>query len=51
MLFGWIMFGELSDIWTWVGASIIFGSSFYVIRREMNERKAAAKETLLGDKG
>ncbi len=51
MLFGWIMFGELSDIWTWVGASIIFGSSFYVIRREMRERKAAAKDTLLGDKG
>ena len=35
MLFGWIMFGELSDIWTWVGASIIFASSLYVIRREM----------------
>jgi len=51
MLFGWILFGELSDIWTWVGASIIFGSSFYVIRREMSERKAAAKDTLLGDKG
>ena len=51
MLFGWILFGELSDIWTWVGASIIFGSSFYVIRREMTERKAAAKDTLLGDKG
>tara|TARA_Y100000589_G_scaffold154437_1_gene147017 strand:- start:2271 stop:2984 length:714 start_codon:yes stop_codon:yes gene_type:complete len=35
VLFGWIMFGELSDIWTWVGASIIFASSLYVIRREM----------------
>jgi S-adenosylmethionine uptake transporter len=37
VLFGWIMFGELSDIWTWVGASIIFASSLYVIRREMRE--------------
>ncbi len=37
VLFGWIMFGELSDIWTWVGASIIFVSSLYVIRREMRE--------------
>ena len=37
VLFGWIMFGELSDIWTWVGASIIFASSLYVIQREMRE--------------
>ena len=37
VLFGWIMFGELSDIWTWLGASIIFASSLYVIRREMRE--------------
>lgn len=51
MLFGWILFGELSDIWTWVGASIIFGSSFYVIRREMSERKVTARETLPGDRG
>jgi len=37
VLFGWIMFGELSDIWTWVGASLIFVSSLYVIQREMGE--------------
>ncbi len=52
VLFGWIMFGELSDLWTWVGASIIFASSFYVIRREMNElKKARAKDALIVEKG
>ena len=40
VLFGWIFFGELSDIWTWVGASIIFASSFYIIRREMRDLKS-----------
>ena len=48
VLFGWVLFGELSDIWTWIGASIIFGSSFYVIRREINETKRAAKESIAG---
>ena len=51
VLFGWILFGELSDIWTWIGASVIFGSSFYVIRREMNEMKETAKDPLFVEKG
>ena len=36
VLFGWILFGEISDIWTWIGASIIFLSSLHSIRREIN---------------
>ena len=51
VLFGWVLFGELSDIWTWIGASIIFGSSFYVIRREMNETKQAAKDGVVNENG
>ncbi|MDA0996804.1 MAG: DMT family transporter [Proteobacteria bacterium] len=31
---GWIAFGEISDMWTWVGAAIIFASAFYIVRRE-----------------
>ncbi len=27
-LIGWLMFAEFSDIWTWIGASIIFASAF-----------------------
>ena len=34
-LIGWLMFSELSDLWTWIGASIIFASAFYIVRREM----------------
>ena len=34
-LIGWILFAELSDIWTWIGASIIFASTLYIARREM----------------
>lgn len=31
---GWLAFGELTDIWTWAGALVIFASSFYIVRRE-----------------
>ena len=34
-LIGWILFSEISDIWTWAGASIIFGGTVYITRREM----------------
>jgi drug/metabolite transporter (DMT)-like permease len=52
VLFGWILFGELSDIWTWVGASVIFASSFYVIQREMRDKKIAnSKQALMIEKG
>jgi len=36
---GFIMFGEVADIWTWVGASVIFASTFYISRREAQIRK------------
>ncbi len=52
VLFGWLLFGELSDIWTWIGASVIFGSSFYVIRREMREKRATGeKHIIIVEKG
>ncbi len=39
---GWIMFSELPDIWTWVGAAVIFGASYYIVYREGKARKALA---------
>jgi drug/metabolite transporter (DMT)-like permease len=33
-LIGFVWFGELTDLWTWVGAAIIAGSSVYVAHRE-----------------
>jgi S-adenosylmethionine uptake transporter len=31
---GFALFGEVSDLWTWVGAAIIFAASTYITRRE-----------------
>jgi drug/metabolite transporter (DMT)-like permease len=33
-LIGFHWYGEVSDLWTWVGAAIIAGSSIYVVDRE-----------------
>jgi drug/metabolite transporter (DMT)-like permease len=39
MLFGWLVFGDLPDIWTLAGAAIIVGSGLYVL---LDERRGAA---------
>jgi drug/metabolite transporter (DMT)-like permease len=31
---GFLFFGEATDVWTWVGALIIFGSAGYITQRE-----------------
>lgn len=41
VLIGWWMFGEVTDIWTWVGAAIIFVSAIYITRREAKLRSQA----------
>jgi len=33
-LFGLVFFGEFPDLWTWVGAFIIFAGAYYVVTRE-----------------
>ena len=33
-LVAWLIFVEVPDQWTWVGAAVIFGSTTYVARRE-----------------
>ena len=50
-LIGWILFAELSDIWTWVGASIIFGATVYIARREMMLAKSNAQTPAPKGKG
>ena len=43
--FGFLMFSELPDLWTWVGGTTIFASSAYVAHREAQlarRRRAAA---------
>ncbi|HZA01303.1 MAG TPA: hypothetical protein VE665_03385, partial [Hyphomicrobiaceae bacterium] len=31
---GYLFFGEATDVWTWIGALVIFTSAGYVIQRE-----------------
>lgn len=31
---GWLVFNHLPDVWTWVGASVIVTTGFYIIHRE-----------------
>ena len=40
--FGWIMFSELPDLWTWIGAAVIFAASYYIVYREGRARRAAS---------
>jgi len=46
VLIGWWMFGELTDIWTWVGAAVIFASAVYITRREARLRSQARIEQI-----
>lgn len=46
VLIGWWMFGEVTDIWTWVGAAVIFASAVYITRREARLRSQARLEKL-----
>jgi drug/metabolite transporter (DMT)-like permease len=39
-LVGYIMFGEVPDIWTWVGGAVIFASSLFIAYRERAQRQA-----------
>jgi drug/metabolite transporter (DMT)-like permease len=38
---GWIAFGQTSDVLTWVGAAVIFGSTIFITRREALARQRA----------
>lgn len=46
VLIGWWMFGEITDIWTWVGAAVIFASAVYITRREAKLRSQARVEQI-----
>jgi drug/metabolite transporter (DMT)-like permease len=46
VMIGWWMFGEVTDIWTWVGAAVIFASAVYITRREARLRSQARVEQI-----
>jgi len=39
-LFGWMIFSEVPDTWTWIGGSIIFMSTIYISNREAKATKS-----------
>ncbi|MPY71242.1 MAG: EamA family transporter [Alphaproteobacteria bacterium] len=41
---GWMLFSELPEVWTWVGAAIIFGSSYYMLLAERARRRTPPPE-------
>jgi drug/metabolite transporter (DMT)-like permease len=40
----YVAFRETIDIWTWIGALIIFASAIYITRREAQLRRSSARE-------
>ena len=43
---GYVFFAQVPDFWTWVGALIIFASTYYAARREaLHQRQLAAAQT------
>src|SRR3990172_4858971 len=47
-VFGLVLFGEMSDLWTWAGAVVIFSSSYYIARRESRDARRIAAEIQTG---
>ena len=44
-LLGYLLFAEVPDLWTWVGAAIIAGSAIYIARREAQIARERRSET------
>lgn len=40
-IYGWLVFDQLPDVWTWVGTAIIFATGVYTLRREYVLRRDA----------
>ena len=38
--YGFVIFGDFPDLWTWIGASIIIGSGLYTLWREYRAGRA-----------
>ena len=49
VLFGFALFGELIDIWTWIGAGVIFAASLYNAHREGRLRRATLAPITTGE--
>ena len=43
-LLGWLIFGQSTDLFTWIGAAVICSSTYYVSYREGRRDAARARE-------
>jgi drug/metabolite transporter (DMT)-like permease len=43
--FGYVIFGERPDAWTWLGAAVIVASTVYIVRRETKLERARLRTT------
>jgi drug/metabolite transporter (DMT)-like permease len=43
-LIGYLAFGEVVDIWTWIGAGVIFSGVTYITYRERNLAKSGIND-------
>jgi drug/metabolite transporter (DMT)-like permease len=50
-LFAFLLYGEVPDVWTWVGAAVIAASTFYIARREAQVARAGAAADAVGPAG
>ncbi len=41
--FGWLLYEEVSDAWTWAGAMVIFAATYYNTRQESLARRKASE--------
>ena len=46
-LIGWLIFNEWPDSYTWLGAAIIFLSTFYIMRREAILKRKRPKPVIM----
>lgn len=49
-LLGWLIFGQSTDLWTWIGAAVICSSTYYVSYREGIRKTAKASANGESDK-
>lgn len=45
-LSGWVVFGVLPDVWTWVGAPVIIASGLYIVWREHVRRRVETEQAI-----
>ena len=43
-LFGWLIFSQTTDVWTWAGAAVICASTYYVSLREGRGARRATEK-------